>query len=69
MWDRLKGFLKHANMTEKRAFTVNVHGCTDFVCDSLKRDFLAVETTTAVFKMMHSGNYSWKRKTGTESRI
>jgi hypothetical protein len=69
MRDRLKSLLKHTDMTEKRAFTVNVHGCACFVGDSLERDFLAVETTTAVFKVMHSGNYSWKRKTGTGSRI
>jgi hypothetical protein len=56
-------------MTEKRAFAVDVHGRANFVGDSLERDFLAVETTTAIFKMMHSGNYSWKRKTGAGSRI
>jgi hypothetical protein len=42
-------------MAEERAFAVNVHGGADFISDSLKRNFLAVETTTAIFKMMHSG--------------
>jgi len=54
MRDRLKSLLKHTDMSKERAFAVNVNGCADFIGDALERDFLAVETTTAIFKMMHS---------------
>jgi hypothetical protein len=56
-------------MTKECAFTVNVYGSTDFFGDSLERNFLAMEAAANISKMMHSGNYSWKRKTGAESRI
>ena len=55
MGDRLKRLFKYTDMSEERAFAVNVDGCADFIGDTLERDFLAVETSTTIFEMMHSG--------------
>src|SRR6185295_18151883 len=65
----LECFFKDADVTAQRAFAVYIGGRANFIGNTLKRNFLAVETAAAIVKMMHSGNYSWKRKTGNGSRI